>query len=302
MTGRLKQYPLSLQLITFVGLFIAFILLYLTFLNTVFPAISGYTLIELQNGNSADTKVVGYLKLTQFLYTFVVYLVPAVLFAWLMDKRPFTWLQLDHTPHLLPAALAILVMLSALPLVAFSSEWNQHWPISESARALEQQAEVLTRTMLNMPHIADLLINLVLIAILPAIAEELFFRGVLQQLFTRAFRFGWIAVLVTAILFSAIHGQMLGFMPRLILGFLLGAIYLLTGNLWLSIIGHFLNNGMQVVAYYLFQHKIMLTDPTKEQSVAWYSALISVAFTIILLRLLEKKSPRRLSPALEDEQ
>lgn len=302
MTGRLKQYALSLQLITFVGLFVAFILLYLTFLNTVFPAISGYTLIELQRADSADTKVVAYLKLTQFLYTLVVYLVPAGLFAWLMDKRPLTWLQLDHTPGFRPSLLAILVMLSALPLVAFSSEWNQQWPISESARALEQQAEVLTRTMLNMPHIWDLLINLVLIAILPAIAEELFFRGVLQQLFTRAFRIGWIAVLVTAILFSAIHGQMLGFMPRLILGFLLGAIYLVTGNLWLSIIGHFLNNGMQVVAYYLFQHKLMTTDPTKEQSVEWYSVILSVAFTIILLRFLEKKSPRQLSSSPEDEQ
>ena len=81
--------------------------------------------------------------------------------------------------------------------------------------------------------------SLALLALLPAIAEEFFFRGVLQRLLTQLVRNGWLAVFITAVFFSAIHMQFLGFVPRVVLGFVMGAIYYLSGNLWLSIAGHF---------------------------------------------------------------
>lgn len=291
MTGYLRQYPPALQIATFFGLFIGFSLLYGIFLITVFPYISGYTIETLQTADPSLPKVLGYLKLTQFLYTLVVYLCPAALFAYLAAPSPVQWMHLQKAPRVLPAALAILVMLAALPVVGFAGDWNHTWQLSGSSMQMEEQAELLTRVLLKMPDLGTLLVNIILIAILPAIAEEFFFRGVIQRLLIQAMpKIPWIAVILTAVFFSAIHMEWLDFIPRIILGFLLGAIYYLSGNLWLSILGHFLNNGMQVVMVYLYQAKLIHDDPMQSETTAWYSAAISLIITVALLWYLRKRS------------
>jgi membrane protease YdiL (CAAX protease family) len=290
MTGYLKQYPPALQFATFIGLFIGFSLLYGLFLITIFPYISGYTIETLQS-NATAPKVLGYLKLTQFLYTLVVYLLPPALFAYLADPRPASWLRLERKPRLLPVILAFSIMLVALPLVNFSGDWNHTWQFSETSKKLEEQAELLTRVMLNMPDFSTLLVNLLLVAVLPAIAEEFFFRGVVQRLMTQMLsKLPWLAIIITAVLFSAVHMQWIDFIPRLLLGFLLGAIYYLSGNLWLAILGHFLNNGLQVIMMYLYQAKLIHTDPMESTPTAWYLAVISLLLTIAALWFFRRQS------------
>lgn len=292
MTGYLKQYPPLLQFVTFIGFFIGFMLLYVLFLNTVFPAFSGYSILELQNtANLKDPKVIAYLKLTQFLYTLIVYLVPSALFAYFWQSRPLAGLGMAKMPTPILIILSILIMFCSLAMVGTLAEWNQSWPLPQSIRDAQAQLEKITTVMLHMPHLSDLFINLLLIALVPAIGEELFFRGVLQPVMIDMMRMKWLGVIFTAIIFSAIHGDMLGFMPRILLGFLLGALYLISGNLWLSIIAHFFNNGMQVLAMYLFQAGYMKTDPAKEQPIAWYLAVASFLITTGLLWALYKKSP-----------
>jgi membrane protease YdiL (CAAX protease family) len=290
MTGYLKQSSPSLQFVTFIGIFIGFMLIYGTFLYTGFPALSGYTIEQLQGAGATGPKVIGYLKLVQFLYTLVVYLLPALLFGYLSDPSPASWLGLQRKPRLLPMILALLIMYCSLWAVDLSAEWNQHWEVPASMRQMEEQADALVERMLQMPRFTDLLINLLLIAVLPALGEELFFRGVMQRLIIQIIKLPWLGVLITAILFSAIHMQLLGFVPRVLLGFLLGAIYLVSGNLWLSIIGHFLVNGIQVVAAYLYQVKVIEDDPTKTGTTSWYIALISALVTLSLLWVLHKRT------------
>ncbi|WP_298737133.1 CPBP family intramembrane glutamic endopeptidase [uncultured Chitinophaga sp.] len=290
MTGYLKQSSPSLQFVAFIGIFIGFMLLYGTFLYTGFPALSGYTIQQLQDAGATGPKVIGYLKLVQFLYTLVVYLVPALLFAYLTDPRPAAWLGLGQKPRPLSLILALLIMYCSLWAVDLTGEWNRQWEVSANLRQLEEQADMLVERMLQMPRITDLLINLVLIAVLPAIGEEVFFRGVLQRLIIQMVKLPWLGVLITAILFSAVHMQLLGLVPRALLGFLLGAIYLLSGNLWLSIVGHFLVNGIQVVAAYLYQAKVITDDPTKTGSTSWYVALISALVTLSLLWVFYKRA------------
>jgi membrane protease YdiL (CAAX protease family) len=291
MTGKLRQQPPALQFATFIGLFIGFTVLYLLFLIVVFPHMSGYTIEKLQSADPSRPKVLGYLKLTQFLYTLVVYLLPPALFAYLADPKPAEWLHLRKSPKTIPVILAVLVMLAGLPLVGFTSDWNHTWHLSETSRRMEEQAEMLTRILLNMPNVGTLLVNLMLIAIVPAIAEEFFFRGGIQRLLIQMLpKMPWVAIIITAVIFSAIHMEWLDFIPRVILGFLLGAIYYLSGNLWLPIIGHFLNNGMQVLMVYLYQAKFIHDDPMKSESTAWYYAAISLIITVALLWYLRKKS------------
>jgi uncharacterized protein len=291
MIGFLKRQPPALQFATFVGLFIGFSILYGFLLIAVLPHLSGYTIESLQMADPSIPKVLAYLKLTQFLYTLVVYLAPPAVFAWMIDNRPAHWLHLDRSPRLLPVVLALLIMLAGLPLVGVTSDWNHTWHLSEATRRMEEQAETLTRALLQMSGIGDLLVNLILIAVVPAIAEEFFFRGVVQRLLVKMMPWGpWLAILITALIFSAIHMEWLDFIPRVILGFLLGAIYYQTGNLWLPIIGHFLNNGLQVLMVYLYQIKMIHTDPMASTPTPWYWGLVSISATVALLWYLRRKT------------
>lgn len=302
MRGYLKEHSPALQFVTFTSLFIAFVLLNIIFLVVFFPMLSGLTLETMQRGDTTDPKVLGYLKLTQFLYSFTVYLLPAVIFALLADKRPGAWLRLDQRPRPLPAILAPLIILAAMPLVGISADWNHTWDFSEATRSSEKLAEELTKALLSGTRFSTLLINLVLIAILPAIAEEFFFRGVLQRILIRMMpKLPWIAIGITAIAFSAIHFQWMDFVPRVILGFLLGAIYYLSGNLWLAILAHFLNNGMLVVLEYLYSIKVIHEDPMESEPTAWYFALLSLIVTVILLWYIKKKSPGEPLPVLQQD-
>ena len=101
-----------------------------------------------------------------------------------------------------------------------------------------------------MNSVSDLLINLVIIGLIAAIAEEIFFRGILQQIFKEWSKSIHSSVLITAFLFSAIHMQFSGFLPRFILGILLGYMYYWTKTIWIPIIIHFINNGIIVILSY----------------------------------------------------
>ena len=289
MSGYLKQSPVSLQFVSFLGFSFGFFALYLYALQAITPGVTGQTLEALQTGTLTDPNSIGYLKITQFLYTVVAFFVPAALFAYLWQPYPLKYLGLKM-PGGLQVILALLAMYGSLPLASLLGEWNETWPISQSARDLQDMAEKLLGVMLKMPTLKDLFINLVLVAIVPAIAEELFFRGVLQRLIIKATGKVWLSVFITAILFSAIHGEMLGFLPRVLMGFALGAIYVISGNLWLSIFAHILNNGLQVTLLYLFQHGMIKDDPMKNTPVAWYYIALSVPVTIGLFWALSKKS------------
>ncbi|MBP1652085.1 MAG: Abortive infection protein, partial [Bacteroidetes bacterium] len=100
----------------------------------------------------------------------------------------------------------------------------------------------------------------------------------------------WLAILITALLFSAVHMQWLSFVPRVILGFLLGVIYYLTGNLWLSILAHSINNGLQVVLMYLFQMHLMKTDPMASGQSNWLAAIASLVVTGLWVWVLQRRS------------
>ncbi len=290
MTGYLKQSPPALQFITFFGFFIGFMLIYNTALMLLMEPMTGHSLMDLQSGDITDPNLIGYLKITQFLYSIVVYLVPAALFAYLWQPYPGRYLGLRPAPTAIQVLLALMAMYSITWFGGFLNNWNQTWEVPQAARALQEQTEKLITVMLRMPSIKDLFINLVLMAIVPAIAEELFFRGVFQRLLIQSTRKVWLSVFLTAIFFSFIHFEMLGFMVRVVLGFILGAIYVLSGNLWLSIFAHILNNGSLVILIYLFQRGVIKTDPAKDTPVAWYIALLSLVVTIGLLWALRQKS------------
>jgi membrane protease YdiL (CAAX protease family) len=148
----------------------------------------------------------------------------------------------------------------------------------------EDEAAELTKNILVMKNYSDLGINLLMIAILPAIGEELFFRGGIQNILTQWFKNHHVAIWVTAILFSSIHLQFYGFFPRMFLGALFGYILVYGKSIWYAILGHFLNNGTAVVMAYVLQKQGKSMDEIDNStSFEWYGYLISAILTLILL-------------------
>lgn len=196
----------------------------------------------------------GELKWFQFVQTLATFFVPPLIVAWLCSDNPKRWLQIDTAPKWWMFVGAILVMIMALPGINLLADWNSRmslpdWlkPLEDLMRQQEEAAQALTERFLQGKGIGMLLINVGLLALLPAAAEELTFRGMLQKLIPNKH----VAIWVVAIIFSAIHFQFYGFVPRMLLGAMFGYMLVWTGSLWIPMTMHFVNNAVTVVAYWV---------------------------------------------------
>ena len=144
--------------------------------------------------------------------------------------------------------------------------------------------------MLKRNTVQDLFLNLVLIAVFAGVGEELFFRGVLQRLFIKIFKNPWAGILVTAFIFSAIHLQFYGFIPRFILGILLGLLYWYSGSLWPSIIAHFVYDAFAVVMIWFNPALAEQDSVTVSLGNQTLLAAISLILIIIIVILMKKRS------------
>ena len=285
MNSYLKYKPAWLQLVIFGSLSFG---TYLTLgLVTYFGVakLYGVPIEQLQELDFSKPGVVPALKMIQGILTVVIFLVPSLLFAYLSDRRACRYIGCKKPVPVNFWWLGFMLMVLAFPAASWLNQVNQqiHFPewlksAELSMRAAEESAAKLMKAMLDMKGLGDLAAMLFLIALLPAISEELFFRGVMQRLFIQIFRRPWTGIIITAILFSAFHGQFLGFFPRLMLGILLGAIYWYSGSIWPSIIAHFVNNGLQVL--YVYKDKTYIDQEPTLQPV--YVILSFAAIALIL--------------------
>ena len=215
--------------------------------------------------NSASTQLpdsikdINVLKAMQVVLTTLLFILPATIFCRFMRDERSAFLNMNAGPQLYYILTAAACILFALPAVSGLEMWNQqiHLPQSMASletwmRAKETEAEKITLLFFEDKSIGGLVINLLVMGFMAALSEEIFFRGLIQQLFIKNKINVHVAIVLTAILFSAFHLQFFGFIPRMFLGILLGYLYYLTQNLWVSIIAHFCNNAFAVVAMHFY--------------------------------------------------
>ena len=205
------------------------------------------------------------LKWVQLIQTAALFLLPPFLMAFLWTKQPLEWLKLKSETRGY-GLWAIFLMLMALPAINLVGYFNQQMslpaflePLEQWMKTSEANAAHLTEQFLSVTTFDGLIINILLMALLPAVAEELTFRGVLQRLIqtqtnesiNREGKRVHLAIWCSAILFSAIHMQFYGFLPRMLMGALFGYALVWTGSLWIPILMHFTNNAMAVILYFL---------------------------------------------------
>jgi membrane protease YdiL (CAAX protease family) len=213
--------------------------------------------------NSTD---IASLKILQLFQSIGMFVTPPFVVAYLWSKNPIDYLHLTKKTHWIDAMVIIIFMIIIIPFVNFLGAVNQQLVLPKAfselealMKASELQAAQLTQSMLNVSNVQGLVFNIILIALLPGLGEELFFRGALQRVF-QEWKGPIVAIWITAFIFSAIHFQFYGFLPRMLLGAFLGYLFYWSGNLWLPILAHFINNFIAVIFYYFTNKGFILPN------------------------------------------
>ena len=221
----------------------------------VFVLLSTLLIVGLVTNN--DTTNMHNLKIMQLIQSVGMFVVPPLALAFLWSEKPLHYLQLTTKLKLSSILLVVVLMGVAIPFINLITSLNQQIalpdflaPVEAWMKNSEEQAAVLTEKMLNIHSVNELLFNIFLIAMIPALGEELFFRATIQKILTQWRSAIW-GIWIAAFVFSAIHLQFYGFFPRMLLGAFFGYLLVWSGSLWLPIIAHFTNNAIAVIFYYL---------------------------------------------------
>ncbi len=247
------------------------------------------------SSNSGNPLHINILKFMQLMQVSFMFIIPANVYAYFYEGNAASYFQLKRTPGI-HYSLAIVLMLVSTPAIAFLITWNEGIQLpsflsglDKWMRASEAHATALTEAFLNVDSLGGLFINILIIAVLAAFGEELIFRGILQRLIiekTQSIHWG---VWISAVIFSAFHMQFLGFVPRLVLGALLGYSFIWSGSLFVPILAHFFNNATAVIAHYLFKKGYIPVDINREENFGIPLILISFILSFILIYFWNKK-------------
>jgi membrane protease YdiL (CAAX protease family) len=285
-----REYPVFLQLV---------LLMLMTFTMISFSGyiglmltgrIYGVSLNDIQHlGTASSQNVVNAGRFIQLVSSLFTFLGTALLFAYLTHPRPAQYLGFNKPVKNGRFLLVLLAAIAFIPLAEQTGVWMRYINLGKEALAAQQQQDDTYKAFLHMNTPFGLLQALFIFAVLPAIGEELFFRGVVMRFAYKGTRRIGLAIFISAAIFAFAHATLFNFPSILIAGLLLGYIYYETGSIWFCILFHFLNNGLQVVLEYMSQHKMLPADMQDMTSFPLYIVVISLAITAAVVWLLKKQ-------------
>jgi membrane protease YdiL (CAAX protease family) len=236
-----------------------------------------------------------YMMVLQGTVHFFSYLLPSLLYWFYMERKDWQDFNFRKQPAVTTWFLAAIVVLVFIPLNSQFIQWNSNMVFPESWSGLESwmrdkedQNAMLTKFMTNYQQIGQLLIALTVVVLLPALGEEVLFRGIIQRKLAQHWANVHVAIWVSAAIFSAIHFQFYGFLPRMILGAVFGYLYYWTGRLSIAILAHFVNNGFVILMMFLYQTKVLTINIEEIKTMPWITILASVALTTAILFEIRK--------------
>ncbi len=255
--------------------------------------------------DTSDHSNVLLLKFLQVIQSAGLFLIPPFIIGWFINRNSITYLSLNKNITLYSGILVALVMLVSFPVINFLAEMNagielpeqlskvEHW-----MKKAEENAKEITEIFLSQNNGIHFLINFLMIAIIPAIGEELLFRGVFQRIFINWTKNKHIGILIAGILFSAFHFQFYGFIPRLLLGVFFGYLFIWSGSIWLPILAHFVNNAAAVIVYNIFSIEEVnnTIDKVGTTQNTYHMTILSVLIISGLIWLLFKHETKRSQP------
>lgn len=230
----------------------------------------------------------------------IMFAATAIVFAALFYGHPLRHLQMVKTDRMaVKMSAAFVILIAVLPFADWLTQVNDVWHfpsrlegLEAQLRALEERSQSLMEVYLMRDGNWILLSNAFSLALVPAICEELFFRGALQQLLCRSLRNHHVAIVLTAVVFSLLHGEVFAFLPRFVLGLVLGYVFYYGGSLWINILVHFTNNLMVVVLYRLASQGVIDVEMADSIGAPWYVILLGLAIAIWLFWIVFLKKQK----------
>ncbi len=282
------QHPLTqllfVALLVIIGFFLFFVIGLISSV-VIFP----FNFSDLLNGlDYHDPVMIPVLKNLQIWQSIGIFVFPSLLIAWIAAQDPWEFLGLARRMSLRPSLWVIIILLVSIPVMNQLVMWNENMTlpgflsgVEDWMKEREEMAAGLTNSFLLTNKLGGFIVNILMIAIIPAFGEEFFFRGILQKLFGRWFKSTHLAIILAAIIFSALHFQFYGFFPRFVLGLLFGYLFAWSGNLWYPILAHLFNNLIPVVAYYFYGEEA-IENPLEQMGSGhggwiWFLAGLSLA-------------------------
>ncbi len=274
---------------------IVFLFMFISFIISVLIAIPIFgcsftdILESISNPDYENLPLVKYIQITQSIFVFII---PAIAAAWLFSSNTFRYLKTTGKFSLMAIVLVMCSIVMAIPVLNLFTMWNARldlpdWlqSVERQIIAMEESANQLTQLFLDGHNNTDLIVNLIMIAILPAIGEEFLFRGVFQRLFTEWTRNHHWGVILGAFMFSFFHFQFFGFIPRFLLGVYFGYLLVWSGTIWLPVVAHFINNGLAVIYYHFSSGQLgeTMLDQVGTETEGYYALIGSILFTTLLI-------------------
>ncbi|MBN8788257.1 MAG: CPBP family intramembrane metalloprotease [Terrimonas sp.] len=251
-------------------------------------------------------------RVVQVVSTFVTFFLPAYFTALILNRKPVKLLGFTMQFTYKQLLLSVVIMFAAALAAGALAELNEKIPLPQSAasffRQLENNYTEQVEAITNIKSFGDYIISLIMIAILPALFEETFFRGGMQNLLTRSTQSHWVAIIITSVVFSAIHISYYGFLARLCLGIVLGLIYYYSRSLWLSIAAHCFNNAFAVTQMYIMLRQGKTVKEAMDDKMPfWWGilAVIALCFLFMVFKRVSNQAIKIFTPpedkALEEK-
>ena len=239
------------------------------------------------------------MKIMQALTAIFGFFVPAVLAAYVLNRKPFKLLGFPGNIKASQAGLVILIILSGMIVSASLAYFNERIPISDSWRIqfdkMEEDYNKQVEAIVSLRNIKDYILALIIMGFLPALCEETLFRGGLQNFLTRSTKIPWISIVIVSIIFSLAHFSFYGFLTRFFLGVILGLIYHYSGRLWLSVLAHFINNTIIITILYAYTQKGKPINEAMQENAVGYWGIIALPVVVGLFILFKNISSGKRS-------
>jgi len=302
MNTYLKYQSPAIQFFSFLGLAAGFFILNIIISTYFFSDLSA---VLINKNAPISSYMINQFKWAQLLGATVSFILPAVFFGYFSSPKALPYVGIQKTLSVILLLLSVVLLVFIQPFVGWTGNLNSKLNFGSMQKTLQDTEAVYNRALevfLQMKTPADLFVNLFIMALLPAIGEELFFRGALQKALLRLSNKPWLSVLVSSGIFALLHGTFFKIIPIFALGILLGTVYYFTRNLWYTITIHFLNNALAVLAVYFSNRSIAISKFANDNfTVPFYFAIFSLLAVVSIMYFIKKKSDEVLPEVVTNE-
>jgi membrane protease YdiL (CAAX protease family) len=228
------------------------------------------------------------------LASFIAFGLPGIAVAFFSKDKIGAVLGFKTIHNFKQIGLVILISITGLFLSGALGDLTEKIPIPINlknwATQMEDQYKKALFAMTQMKSVLDLIYAILAVAVVPAVVEELFFRASLQKIIMDWTGKPYIAIVVTAVIFSAFHFSYFGFLSRMSLGIILGIIYFYTKTIWMPMLMHFINNGIGITILYFVRNNPKKMDAVIDGNLPYYWVVVALFVIIILCKKLKETS------------